>query len=356
MDIRSHFPVLERTTYLNAGSVGPVPREAVEAARAELDDQLEQGRGAKASFEHMMELGDHLRARIAALLDREPAEVALTGATTDGVNTVLGGLDLQPGDQILTTDEEHPGLLAPLGLARRRRGVEVRVVPFDEVADHVGPETRLVACSHVSWINGKVVDVAALADAGAPVLLDGAQGIGAVPVHPAELGCDYYAASGQKWLCGPVGSGYLWVRGDRIDELSPTAPGYGSLADPLEALDLGLRDGAARYDTGLPPSHHSAWALAALDVLEGPGLDAVHERAAALAERLADALAAAGHTVAPRGGSTLVSWEASDPEATVQRLAGEGIGIRNLPGTPYVRASVGAWCTEAELDRLAELA
>ena len=68
------------------------------------------------------------------------------------------------------------------------------------------------------------------------------------------------------------------------------------------------------------------------------------------------ALAAAGHTVAPRGRTTLVSWEAEDPEGTVQRLAGEGIGIRNLPGTPYVRASVGAWCTEAELDRLAELA
>jgi selenocysteine lyase/cysteine desulfurase len=354
LDLRSHFPVLERLTYLNAGSVGPVARESIEAARAELDDQLEQGRGGRAGFEHAIEMGERLRERIAARFGADPAEVALTGATTDGVNAVLGGLDLVPGDEVVTTDEEHPGLLAPLGLARRRRGIEVRVVPFDEVASAVGPDTRLVACSHVSWITGKVVDAAALAETHAEVLLDGAQGIGAVDV--ASLGCDYYAGSGQKWLCGPVGSGYLYVRKDRIEDLSPAAPGYGSLSDPLRALDLPLRDGAARYDGGVPVPHHTAWALAALDVLEEPGVDAVYERAAALAAHLAEGLASHGATVAPRGASTLVSWESPDPEAAVAALAERGFGVRNLPGTPYVRASVGAWCTEEELDRLAELA
>lgn len=353
MDLRAHFPVLERLTYLNAGSVGPVPRQATEAAYAELEDQLENGRGGKPSFEHALELGDRLRGRIAAVMGCDVAELALTGATTDGVNTVLGGLDLQPGDEILTTDEEHPGLLAPLGLARERRGVEVRVVPFDRVAEEVRPGTRLVACSHVSWLNGKVADQAGLRDAGAPVLLDGAQGIGAVPVDVKTIGCEYYAGSGQKWLCGPQGSGYLYVRADCIDELAPPAPGYGSLADPLKALELELRDGAARYESGLPVTHHMAWALASLDVLEAPGLDAVFERAAGLAERLAAALTEARHTVAPRGRSTLVSWETEDPETTVGRLAEQGFGIRNLPGTQYVRASVGAWCSEDELDRLA---
>lgn len=353
MDLRPHFPVLERLTYLNAGSVGPVPRQAVEAAQAELEDQLQQGRGAKAAFEHAIELGNRLRGRIAGVVGCDEGELALTGATTDGVNTVLGGLDLQPGDEILTSDEEHPGLLAPLGLARERRGVSIRVVPFDQIAAQVRPDTRLVACSHVSWLNGKVVDTAALRDAGTPVLLDGAQGIGAVPVDVAALGCDYYAGSGQKWLCGPQGSGYLYVRADRIAELAPPAPGYGSLSDPLKALELDLRPGAARYEPGLPASHHAAWALAALDVLEAPGLDAVLERAATLAQRLADALAQQGLTVAPRGRSTLVSWEAADSEATVAALAEQGFGVRNLPGTKLVRAAVGAWCTEEELDRLA---
>ncbi len=356
MDLRSHFPVLEHMAYLNAGSVGPVPRQATEAAQAELANQLENGRGGKPSFEHALELGDRLRGRIAAVMGCDYAELALTGATTDGVNTVLGGLDLQPGDEILTTDEEHPGLLAPLGLARERRGVQVRVVPFDRVAEEVRPATRLVACSHVSWLNGQVVDTPGLSDSGVPVLLDGAQGTGAVPVDVKAIGCDYYACSGQKWLCGPQGSGYLYVRADRIDDLAPPAPGYGSLADPLKALELDLREGAARYEGGLQATHHTAWALASLDVLEAPGLDAVHARAADLSDRLADALTDAGHTVAPRGRSTLVSWEAEDPEAVVARLAEQGFGIRNLPGTPYVRASVGAWCSEEELDRLASVA
>ncbi len=355
MDLRSHFPVLERLSYLNAGSVGPVPREAAEAVRVELDAQLEQGRG-KASFEHAGELAERLRARIAGVMNADAGEIALTGATTDGVNAVVAGLDLGPGDEVLTTDEEHPGLLAPLGLARKRRGIAVRVVPFAELGGAAGPNTKLIACSHVSWLNGRVIDSGALRATGVPVLLDGAQGIGAVPVDVRELGCDFYAGSGQKWLCGPVGSGYLYVRGDRIESLYPAAPGYGSLSDPLQALELPLRAGAARFDGGMAVSHHSAWALAALDVLEAPGLPDVQERAAGLAERLARDLAANGLVVAPRGASTLVSWEARDPEAAVAALLELGFGVRNLPGTAYVRASIGAWCTEEELGRLAEVA
>ena len=356
MDLRAHFPVLEQLSYLNAGSVGPVPREAADAARAELEDQLIQGRGGKASFDHAKDLAELLRSRVATVMGAEASEVALTGATTDGVNTVLSGLDLREGDEILTSDEEHPGLLAPLALARMRRGVKIREVPFHEIASHAGPDTRLIACSHVSWLNGKVVDAAGLRATGVPVLLDGAQGIGAVPLDMDELGCDFYAGSGQKWMCGPVGSGYLYVRGERIEELHPAAPGYGSLSDPLKALELPLREGAARFDGGFPVTHHTAWSLASLDVLEAPGLDAVYERAATLAARLADALAGAGLTVAPRGRSTLVSWQAADPEATVGALMQRGFGVRNLPGTPLVRAAVGAWCTEEELDHLVEVA
>jgi L-cysteine/cystine lyase len=208
----------------------------------------------------------------------------------------------------------------------------------------------------VSWHSGRVIDAAALAEAGAPVLLDGAQALGAVPVDVRALGCDYYAASGQKWLCGPVGSGYLFVRGDRVDELTPATPGYGTVADPLRALDFDLCEGAARFDTGLAPAHHSAWALAALGVLEGAGMDWVLDRGPALASMLAELLADRGLTVSPRGRSTLVSWEADDPEEESQRLGRLGFVLRHLPGTPFVRASVGAWSDEQELERLADAA
>jgi L-cysteine/cystine lyase len=342
--------------YLNTGSVGPVPRAATKAAKAELQTALEEGRGGAAQFERIEQLVDELRGRVAGLLNCWPQEVALTGATTDGVNSVLWGLDLRDGDEVLTSDEEHPGLLAPLAALRERRGARVRVVPFAELPGEVTSATRLVACSHVSWHTGRVMDTAALAGCGAAVLLDGAQGLGAIPVDVRELGCDFYAASGQKWLCGPIGSGYLYVRGERIEGLAPAAPGYQTLSDSTRPLDLPLKDGAARFDGGLPPSHHSAWALASLDVLEGEGMERLLERGPASAERLAGLLAARGLTVAPRGASTLVSWEAADSEAESRRLLEEGLLVRNLPGTPYVRASVGAWTSDQELERLAETA
>ncbi|HEX2160355.1 MAG TPA: aminotransferase class V-fold PLP-dependent enzyme [Thermoleophilaceae bacterium] len=350
--LRAQFPVLERLAYLNAGSVGPAARSAVGAAEVDMQRQLEEGRGARVQFDHAAEQGDRLRARVAALLGADPWELALTGATTDGVNAVLAGLDLEPGDEILTSDEEHPGILAPLGLVVERRGVKVRTAPFDAIADHVGPQTRLIACSHVSWISGRVVDGEALATAPVPVLLDGAQAAGAIPVDVHELGCEYYAASGQKWLCGPVGSGYLYVREDAIEALSPMSPSYGTLADPLRALELPLVPGAARFDGGFPVTHQTAWALGALDVLENAGIDAVQARAAELAATLTERLAERGVAVAERGPSTLVSWEAADPQAEVGRLLDAGLLVRNLPGTPYVRASVGGWTSDEEIERL----
>ena len=350
--LRAEFPVLERFAYLNAGTNGPAPRRAVEAAAASLREQAEQGRGGGPFFAAVLAAAEQLRSRVAARLGCGPDEIGLTGSTTDGVNSILSALDLREGDEVLTTDEEHPGLLAPLAAARERRGVRIRVAPFAEVASRVEPQTRLVAASHVSWISGRVVDSAALAATEVPVLLDGAQALGAVAAEVSELGCDFYAASGQKWLCGPQGVGYLYVRGERAAELVPGWAGFMSLGDPQQPLDFTLQDGARRFDMGVLPPHQVAWALAALDVLEEPGIATVQQRAAGLAAQLAQALADRGATVAPRGRSTLVSWEDDDPPATTARLLEAGIVVRDLPGTPYVRASVGAWTSDDELERL----
>jgi L-cysteine/cystine lyase len=348
-DLRAQFPVLERLAYLNAGSNGPVPQAALDAVSESLRWQAAEGRGDKAHFEENANRIDHLRARVAALLGCETAELALTGSTTDGVNAVLNALDLERGDEVLTSEEEHPGVLAPLAALRDRRGVNVRVVPFAALADEVRPETRLVACSHVSWHTGALVDSAGLAAGDALVLLDGAQGLGAVPANVAELGCDFYAASGQKWLCGPNGIGYLYARGELAETLPSPWPNYGVLADSSRPFDLPLHPDARRFSIGFPAPHHVDWAIAALDVLEAAGLDAVHARARELATRLATGL---GDRVTPRGESTLVSWRHPDPEAEVARLRDEGFVVRNLPRTPYVRASTGAWNSDDEIERL----
>jgi L-cysteine/cystine lyase len=353
---RAEFPVLDRVIYMNAGTNGPVPRRAVAAVEAELRVELDQGRSGKPHFERMMEARAALRVRIAGLMGCDAEEVALTGSTTDGVNAALTALDIGPGDEVVTSDEEHPGVLAPLAAAARRRGLRIRVVPWDGLADAVDDRTALVASSHVSWVSGRVIDSRALREAGAPVLLDGAQGLGAVPVDVRALGCDFYAASGQKWLCGPDASGYLYVRRERAVALDSPWPGYLTLATTDDALAFDQHPNAARFDTGITPSGGLPWATTAFDLLAQAGFDWIHQRGIALAGRLAELLSERTLQVAPRGASTLVSWRSDDPEADVERLAAEGIVVRHLPGRGLVRASVGAWITEEELDRVAAAA
>jgi selenocysteine lyase/cysteine desulfurase len=353
---RSEFPVFERRSYLNAGTEGPVPRRAVEAVGRRVQEEAERGRSGRDYIDGVIELAERARAAYAGVLGCRPDEVALTGSTTDGVNTVIAGLDLRPGDEVLTSDEEHPGLLAPLGRARRRQRIRVRVVPFEEVAAAASPRTRLIACSHVSWVSGRVADVKSLVATGAPVLLDAAQALGAIPVHVRELGVDYYAASGQKWLCGPEGSGCLYVRSERLEELLVPWPGYSSVADPPNALEFVPTEGTKRLDHGFPIPLRSVWALTALELLAEAGWAWVHERAATLAATLAARLAELGLRVAPRGRSTLVSWKSSDCAAAVERLAAEGLIVRSIPGWELIRASVGAWSSEEEVERLAKAA
>jgi L-cysteine/cystine lyase len=207
-------------------------------------------------------------------------------------------------------------------------------------------------------VSGQVVDTDGLRATGIPFLLDAAQGVGAVPVDVHALGCAFYAGSGQKWLCGPEGSGCLFVHRDRLDELTVPWPGYGSVADASQALDSAPAEHAARLDHGFPPGLRSAWALASLGVMESAGWEWVHARSAQLAVGLAEGLAQRGLEVGPRGRSTLVAWRPAgdDLDAEVVRLAQAGFGVRSIPSHGLIRASVGAWSSEEELAALVDAA
>ena len=354
--LRSQFPVFEERAYLNSGTCGPLPRRALHAVADVLARAAVEGR-TRTYMETMLSLRDRQRAAYAERLGADPADVALTSSTSDGVVRVLAGLSLGPGDEVLTAPDEHPGLLGPLASLRARRGVDVRTAPFENLADAVGRRTRLVACSHVSWVTG-AVRPAGLAELGSsvPVLLDGAQGVGAVPIDVRALGCAFYAGSGQKWLCGPVGTGMLWIAPDRREDVLPIGATYMNLAEPGRALESALHPDARRHDSPALSAEAAAASVAAHDVLAEAGWDAVYERSRTLAAALADRLRERGRVVAPRDDTTLVSWEDDDPEATRDRLAAAGIVVRNLPGTPYVRASVGAWNDERDLERLLDAA
>ncbi len=347
--LREEFPVFERVAYLNAGTCGPLPV----AARRALDEvaALGQAEGRRGPYyERHVAVLDRLRSLYAELLGATPDDVALTTSTSEGIGRVVAGLGLGAGDEVLVAEGEHPGLTGPLVSAAERLGIALRTAPAAELPSLVTERTKLVGVSHVSWTTGEVVPAF---PPDTPLLLDGAQGIGAVPVDPGALGCAFYAGSGQKWLCGPVGTGMLYVAPawqERLDAIGPT---YMAFEHPYGPPDeWRLHPSARRHDTVVIAPELSAQAIAAHDVLDAFGWEHVHARARELATLLAGRLQDAGRTVAPRGDTTLVAWEDPEPEATRERLAAAGVAVRDLPGTPYLRASVGAWNDEDDLDRL----
>ena len=348
--LRNQFPVLERVAYLNAGTDGPLPARAVDAARAELDREQADGR-TMAHFERRGELTQLLREAYARALRCPAEDVSLTTCTTEGMGQVVMGLDLAPGDEILTSDEEHPGLLGQIAAARDIKGATVRLVPFARIAEEVGPRTRLVACSHVSWATGAFAP-AELADVEVPVLLDGAQGLGAVDVDVTKLGCDAYAGAGQKWMCGPDGSGALWVAPELRERLAVSRRGYGNLEEANAGMDATLQPDGRRFDAPALSAEALACSLASAEVLEEFGWPGLWERGRTLAEQLCGLLTEVGREPVQRGPGTLVSFPSPDPEGERAILAERGVAIRNIPNRPWLRASVGAWNDEGDLERL----
>jgi selenocysteine lyase/cysteine desulfurase len=349
-EARAQFPVLERVAYLNAGTFGPLPRPVFDAMQAQERRDLELGRSGRPFFDAMLEVREHVRVRLAALLAVDPDRVALTRSTTDGCHIVLAGLDLDPGDEIVTTDHEHFGLLGALAASGARiRTAEVRDRPaadaFELLRAEVTPRTRLIAAQHVSWTNGHVLALAELREAtGVPVLADGAQAAGAIPVDASPF--DFYTVSAQKWLCGPDGTGALVVA--HPDELRVALPTYFAQTAFEPGGAYTPRAGAARFDA-LVPLAALAGLDAALDVRPEWAFERLARAAASCRERLAERV----EVVTEPGHAGLVSFRPSEEAAaTSARLFEAGVVVRDLPGTGLVRASCGWWTSDDDIERL----
>jgi len=351
-DARAAFPVLERVAYLNAGSFGPLARATSEAVQARLRRDSEEGRSGAQYMESITGLRDAARTRIARFLSVPPEHVALTTSTTRGCAIVIIGLAVGHGDEVVTTDSEHFGLIGPLHASGATvRVAQVRERPASEALDailaEVTPRTRLVALSHVSWLTGNALPIAELRDAvDVPILVDGAQSAGAIAVDATRF--DFYTVSGQKWLCGPDATGGLYVADP--ERLRVAAPSYFAQQEYERDGSFIPKPDASRFDAdGIALS-----ALAGLAAAVDAAPEWRFEGAAAAASRCRDLLTARDvEVVTERDQSTLVTFRPDRDSADVVADAySNGVVVRDLPKTPWVRASCGYWTSDDDLERL----
>lgn len=367
--IRSQVPAVQSQVYLNTGTAGPLP-EAVRAAMVEaLADQLANGR---ITMDYYMKMGDlkaEIRAAHAAMLGCEPSEIALTQNTTDGMNLVTLGVNWQPGDEAITTNLEHPGALFPLFAARERFGITIKIADVlnqpeaaaEVIEDLITPRTKLISLSHVSFITGAVLPIKEICEAahrrGVLVLVDGAQSFAAMPVNVKALGADFYAVTGQKWLCGPEGVGALYVSQAVVSQVNITFAGYGTAETYNMYSGLLPKGNAQKLEQGTAQPANLAGQLAACRWLtEEVGQDWAYGQIRSLAStaRAMFAEVPGVKVLTPAETAGLVSLQLTHADANkaVQGLTDQGIIIRTVPHPRSMRLATGFYNTVVELERL----
>lgn len=380
--LRAALPALRDVTYLNVGTEGimaePVLRDHLRAvAWHETHGHYGQSEA--------LALMEGSRARLARLLAVSPDELALTTNATDGVNLVAFGRAWHPGDEVLLSDQEHPAITFPffsLQHAGRLRVHVFRISPDPDTTvanfrQALTDRTRLAAFSHVSCETGirlPARDLCALAaERGVLTLLDGAQSVGQFLVSPRELGPDFMTGNGHKWLCGPKGTGFLYVAARRLRDLLPPYVGAGSLTsaalaarqyDDLETVRLEFEPSARRFEYGTRNLGRFAALRSAIDYLEGLGWATIwhHQRemATELGRRLAALPGATIHTPGdPDRSCGLVTasfadadGKAMDGAALADWLWDRGIVQRRVGKPNGIRLSCAYFTNPEDIDRL----
>lgn len=362
-EFRRSIPALSEVTFFNTGASGPSPQPVIDAATDSLADHKAVAPAAEGMYPAAAEAREESRETIAAHLGVDPTELALTESTSDAISALAAAVDWQPGDVIARTDLEHPAGVLPWQRAARQHGATVRVIETNE--GRIDRESyveaveaaRLVCFSSISWNYGtqlpvdELVDIAH--DADCAVLVDAVQSAGQTAMDLDAWGADYVAGSGHKWVLGPWGSGYLYVRSGAEADLHPAQVCYSSVVDP-EAADYTLKNNAHRFERGTAsPAPHVGMARA-IEILESVGLGNIESRIARLTDRLKGALPADQLLSPSTFESGLVTIDVDDPDSVVEQLKREGVRIRSLPEPDAVRASVHAFNTADEVDALVE--
>ena len=368
--IRANFPVTNDVVYLNVGTYGVMPEAALIPFQ---EIQAEFERRGVASDHVFGRKAEEARTRIAALIHADKDEISFTRNATDGINLVLAGLDWQPGDEGITTNEEHEAMMHPLMYLHKQRGLvfhRLEVSPdannmIDQLEKVVTPKTRLVAMSLVTCESGTRLPAEAIsrwAEAHKVLcLFDGAQASGAIPVDVRQIGCDFYASNGHKWLSGPKGTGFFYGKKEKLPLLSPAHVGAGS----LQQVDI-KNDIAEPFLTGQRFEFGTrAWTLyaglnASLDWFEELGWEKVYLHIASLSDYMKSRIQENGFlrlitplSFAESSGLNTFIIEGQNAGDVSTRLRQEfRIYTRVIPHYNAMRISTAHFNTQADIDVL----
>ncbi|MDJ0821270.1 MAG: cysteine desulfurase [Paracoccaceae bacterium] len=298
--IRADFPILSRQVngkplvYLDNGASAQKPRVVIDAiTRAYAEEYSNVHRGLHYLSNLATEKYEGVRGTIARFLGAaDEEEIVMNSGTTEGINTVAYGWAMprmQAGDEIILSVMEHHANIVPWHFLRERQGVVLKWVDVDStgaldpqaVIDAITPRTKLIAITHLSNVLGTVVDVkaicAAARDKGVAVLVDGSQAAVHMPVDVADIGCDFYAITGHK-LYGPSGSGAIYIRRERMDEMIPFMGG-GDMIREVHKDEVTWNDPPMKFEAGTPGIVQQIGLGVALDYMMGLGMEniAAHE-------------------------------------------------------------------------------
>ncbi|HUK09261.1 MAG TPA: aminotransferase class V-fold PLP-dependent enzyme [Stellaceae bacterium] len=367
--VRQEFPVTKTRIYLDNASLSPLPKRAVDAATAELQERSERGVD---GFWNWLATLDRTRESVARLIGAGEEEVTFTQNTSEGINIVASMLDWREGDNVILNDLEYFPNAYPW-LKLRRRGIEPRIVRHrrgridpGDIAAAADRRTRVVALSHVAWINGLRHDLSAIAEicrsVGAYFCVDAIQSLGALPVD-VRSGVDFLAAGSHKWLLAPLGLGIFYCRKELLERFDPPYAGWQSDDRGLASQEYGFRDvfqpghTARRFNHGninIAAVHGLA---ASLTLLEELGWNAVFARNRMLADRVVERLKSAGmRFLSPLDNamrSQIINVLPRDLTKTMSALAAANIAVSSRAGG--VRISPAFYNTEDEVDRLIEV-
>jgi cysteine desulfurase / selenocysteine lyase len=390
--IRDEFPILsrrvngQRIAYLDNGATAQKPLAVIEALdRFWRDQNANVHRGVYTLSEEATAQYERARHTVARHVGAEPREAIFVRNATEGLNLVArswGRENVGPGDRILLTEMEHHSNVVPWYLVARERGAELDWAPvtdegrldLEAFRGLLERQPKVVAVAHVSNVLGTVNpidEIARLAhEAGAVVVVDGAQAAPKMTLDVSGLGADFYAFTGHK-AYGPTGIGVLWGRRGLLEEMPPFMGG-GSMIRTVRKQEITWADLPARFEAGTPPIGEAIGLAAAIEWLEDLGLDAVHARDGELAgyalERLAEVpgLRIFGPPDT-EDRSAIVSFElqgihAHDVSEILDRhavcvRAGHHCAqvlMERLGVAATTRASLGVYNTPEEVDRLIE--